>query len=33
MDLVTIIATALAVGAAAGVKSVAEQAVRDCYEK
>jgi len=32
MDPVTIIATALALGAATGVKSVAEQAVKDCYE-
>lgn len=32
MDPVTIIATALALGATAGIKSVAEQAVRDCYE-
>lgn len=32
MDLASIIVTALVLGAAAGVKSVAEQSIKDCYE-
>jgi hypothetical protein len=32
MEIATVIVTALAIGAATGIKSVAEQAVRDGYE-